>query len=316
MTVAILIAGPTASGKSALAAALAAEVNGEVINADSMQVYRELRVLTARPSDEEAATAPHRLYGHVPAAEAYSAGRFAEEAARELVSVTASGRIPIFVGGTGLYFRVLLEGLSPIPTVPADVRAHWRESALRLDGPALHAELQKRDPEMGRRLSATDPQRIVRALEVLDATGTSLAEWQREPGRPVIQSDRRTLRLVVHRERSQLYGRANQRFLKMLDSGALDEVRSLMAQRLQPELPAMRALGVRPLIGYLEGRISREHAVERTQRETRNYIKRQLTWNRRFMSDWHVVDLTDTSVSSIVASLTRSARLDGGNIGG
>jgi tRNA dimethylallyltransferase len=193
----ILIAGPTASGKSGLALSFAERFGGVVINADSMQVYRELAVLTARPTPEEEARAPHALYGFVSGAEAYSAGRYARDVAVAIEDARGLGRVPIIAGGTGLYFKVLLEGLSPIPPVDADVRAHWRAQAATLPAPELHAILRGRDSEMAARLMPTDPQRIVRALEVLESTGRSLADWQRQPGRPVLAEDRTAQLLVL-----------------------------------------------------------------------------------------------------------------------
>ncbi len=216
---AILIAGPTASGKSAFALDLAEKKGGVVINADSMQVYRDLRILTARPTPEDEARAPHRLYGHVPGSEAYSAARFADEASRAIADVRALGRVPIIVGGTGLYFKALLEGLSPVPPVPDDVRAHWRGEADRLGAAALHAVLAHRDPVMAGRLKATDPQRMVRALEVLEATGRSLADWHETPGQPVLQ-EAETERFVLMPERDELYRRCDARFEAMMAAGA------------------------------------------------------------------------------------------------
>lgn len=282
---AILIAGPTASGKSALALKLADEVGGSIINADSMQVYRELRVLTARPSEDAEARVPHCLYGHVPAAEPFSAGRFAREAAIAISDVQASGRVPIIVGGTGLYFQALLQGLSPIPAIPDDVRAHWRAEASRRAPQTLHEELARRDPLMAERLRPSDPQRVTRALEVLEATGRSLAAWQEKPGQPIL-TEATTERRVVVPEREDLYRRCDARFDAMLADGALDEVRSLVALGLDPGLPALRALGVRALAAYLAGLISLDAAREAAKRETRNYAKRQMTWLKGHMSSW------------------------------
>lgn len=286
---AILIAGPTASGKSGLAMALAERLGGVVINADSMQVYAELRVLTARPSDEDCARVPHRLYGHVPAREAYSAGRFVTEAAAAMEEARAGGLIPIITGGTGLYFKALLEGLSPIPPVPEDVRMHWRGEGARIGAEALHRLLRLRDPVMAGRLHATDTQRIVRALEVLDATRRSLAEWQALPGEPVLR-ELVTLRLVVATDRDELYRRCDTRFDSMLAAGALAEAAGLAALRLDPALPAMRALGVAPLMQLIAGRVTREEAVAAAKAETRQYAKRQLTWLRRHMISWNIGD--------------------------
>lgn len=284
----ILIAGPTASGKSALAMALAERLGGMIINADSMQVYRELRVLTARPSLEDEARVPHELFGFVPVREAYSAARYAADAALAIAEAQASGLRPIVVGGTGLYFKALLQGLSPIPEIPAEIRAYWRRRAAEVGVAVLHAELAARDAETAARLAPTDPQRIVRALEVIEATGRPLAEWQRLPGVPVIHEDR-CVKLVVSLERDEIYRRSDARFLAMLEHGAIEEACGMAALRLDPQLPAMRALGLRPLIQLHAGEIGREEAVRRAQAETRQFIKRQLTWLRGNMIAWNSV---------------------------
>jgi tRNA dimethylallyltransferase len=281
----ILIAGPTASGKSKLALELAERHGGVIINADSMQVYRELSVLTARPTSEETAQVPHRLYGHVAASDAYSVGRWIADVAVALDEARASGRRPIIVGGTGLYFKALLEGLSPIPLIPEAVRAHWRAEAQRLGPAELHAVLAAKDAVMAARLRPTDPQRVTRALEVLEATGRSLDHWQRQPGQPLLDPDN-TDRLVVTMDREALYARCDRRFEVMLGTGALDEVRTLAALGLDAQLPAMRAIGVRPLLLLLAGQIGRDEAVAQAQAETRQYVKRQLTWIKSNMSAW------------------------------
>jgi tRNA dimethylallyltransferase len=286
---AILIAGPTASGKSALALRLAGDRNGVIVNADSMQVYGGLTVLTARPDGADLARAPHRLYGFVAATDAYSVGRWLADVAEVVADAGAAGRTPIVVGGTGLYFLALLEGLSPVPEIPADIRAHWRGVALDVGAADLHAHLASKDPEMAARLSPSDAQRVTRALEVLDATGRSLADWQRQPGVPVLAAED-CERLVVSPPRDVLHARANQRFDAMMNGGALDEVRALAALGLSSELPVMRALGVRPLIDLLDGRLSEPEAVEQAKAETRQYQKRQLTWLRRQMSAWKLVE--------------------------
>jgi len=280
---AILIAGPTASGKSAFALDLAEKTGGAIINADSMQVYRDLRVLTARPTPEDEARVPHLLYGHVPGREAYSAARFADEASRAITEARALGLVPIFVGGTGLYFKALLEGLSPVPPVPDDVRAHWRSEADRVGAAALHKVLGARDPAMAARLKATDPQRIVRALEVLEATGRSLADWQETPGRPVLEEDE-TERFVLMPERDELYRRCDARFEAMMAARALEEAEALGRQKLDPGLPVMRALGVAALLDLIAGKVTRAKAVESAKAETRQYAKRQVTWLRCNMS--------------------------------
>lgn len=281
----VMVAGPTASGKSALALALAEQAGGTVINADSMQVYGDLRVITARPTPAEEARAPHRLYGHVDAAENYSVGRWCVDVGAALGAAQRAGRLPILVGGTGLYFHTLTTGLAPIPDVPDDVRRHWRARAEDLGPAGLHAALAARDPLTASRLRPSDPQRLVRALEVLDATGIALSEWQGSERKPVVDPTD-AIRLVVAPDRAVLYSRIDARFEQMLAEGALDEVASLARRALDPALPIMRALGARPLMSYMAGEISREQATARIQTDSRRYAKRQLTWARHRMTDW------------------------------
>lgn len=282
----ILIAGPTASGKSALALRIAEETGGVIVNADSMQVYRELPILSARPSAADEARAPHRLYGHVPASEAYSVGRFVREAQGVLAEILGEGRRPVFVGGTGLYFKALLEGLSPIPAIPPAIREHWRAEADRKGAAKLHRKLLELDPVTASRLQPSDPQRIVRALEVLDATGRPLWEWQNEPGVPVVKAED-TVRLVVMPEREALTARSDRRFDEMMRRGALEEARGISKLGLDPALPSMRALGLRPLLAHLAGDLDREEAVAEAKAETRRYIKRQATWINGNMKSWN-----------------------------
>jgi tRNA dimethylallyltransferase len=282
---AILIAGPTASGKSAAALALAEHLRGTVINADSMQVYRELVILTARPTEAEIGRAPHRLYGIVPAREAYSVGHWLEDAARAIREAQGEGRVPILVGGTGLYFKALIEGLAPVPDVPPEIRTAWRERAEKLGAEGLYRELSARDPAMAARLRPTDPQRLLRALEVIDGTGVSLLEWQGGNTAPVLASDS-VLKLVIAPEREAVYAAIHARFAAMIEEGALEEVRALLALGLDPSLPAMRAQGVRELASHLSGESSLEEAIAKAKTETRRYAKRQMTWLRRFMKDW------------------------------
>jgi tRNA dimethylallyltransferase len=290
---AILIAGPTASGKSGLALALALRLRGTVINADSMQVYRELRILTARPTEEDEARAPHALYGHAAGDEGYSAGRFLADATRAIAEAREAGRLPIIVGGTGLYFKALTEGLSPIPAIPAATRERWRTEAQRIGAAGLFALLAASDPETAARLSPTDPQRLTRALEVLEATGIGLSSWQRRRGQPVIDATG-ALRLVATPDREALYRRAEARFEAMLRADALTEVAALLARGYAVDLPIMHALGVRPLARHLAGDIDLEAAAVLAKAETRQYIKRQLTWLRRNMMSWRSINEQQT----------------------
>ena len=301
---AILIAGPTASGKSAAALAIAGRFSGTVINADSMQVYRELAVLTARPGAEDEAKAPHRLYGTVRAATAYSVGQWVTDAGAAIAEARAAGRVPILVGGTGLYFKALLEGLAPVPDIPSDVRDHWRKQSETLDVPRLYNELIARDPGMARRLRPTDTQRVVRALEVIDATGVSLAEWQGGQSEPILLSET-TMKLLVAPERETVYAAIDARFDRMVEDGALDEVRTLMGFRLDPGLPVMRAHGVRELAAFLVGAVGLEDAKARAKTETRRYAKRQMTWARRYMTDWEWVPDADAAIANVMVSVGR-----------
>jgi tRNA dimethylallyltransferase len=282
---AILIAGPTASGKSALALALAEQIGGMVVNADAMQVYRDLRIITARPTPEEEARAPHRLYGHVDAALNYSVGHYVRDAGAALAEARRLGRAPIFVGGTGLYFKALTQGLSAVPSIPAEIRDAVRDR-LAAQGPeALHAELAQRDPEAAARLSLRDRIRIARALEVLQATGRSLVDWQRDGMRPPLAGGR-VVKLFLAPERAALYARIDARFERMLAAGALDEVRALAVRGLDPLLPAMKAHGVPWLIRHLRGEIPLAEAAEKAKQDTRHYAKRQFTWFRHQLADW------------------------------
>jgi tRNA dimethylallyltransferase len=281
----ILIAGPTASGKSALALALAEKLGGVIVNADSMQVYRDLRVITARPSPAEEARVPHRLYGHVDAAENYSVGRWCRDVGHALAEIAAQGRVPILVGGTGLYFKVLTSGLAAVPPIPADIRAQVR-GRLQSEGAAvLHAELTRRDSVTAQRLMVNDRSRISRALEVVLATGRSLSDWHRD-GMPALVDPKRAAKVFLTCERKQLVARIDQRFAAMLAAGALAEVRALRARQLDPTLPAMKAHGVPWLIRHLNGEISLAEASEGARMDTRRYAKRQLTWFRNQMKDW------------------------------
>jgi tRNA dimethylallyltransferase len=299
---AILIAGPTASGKSAVALALADRLGGTIINADSMQLYHELRLLTARPSEADEAAAPHRLYGTVSANEAFSVGRWLEAAQAAIAEATGEGSVPILVGGTGLYFKALIEGLAPVPDIPREVRAYWREQAARLNAEALHRELAARDPGVAAKLKPNDPQRMVRALEVIDATGVSLSEWQGTPAAPVLDAQAVT-RLVIAPEREPLYAAIDARFDRMIENGAIEEVEALLVQGLDDSLPAMRAHGVRELGSYLAGACSLEDAKIKSKTESRRYAKRQMTWARRYMADWEWFPGPQEAVEAVV--LTR-----------
>ncbi|MBR1233228.1 tRNA (adenosine(37)-N6)-dimethylallyltransferase MiaA [Bradyrhizobium sp. AUGA SZCCT0182] len=285
---AVLIAGPTASGKSALALELAQKTGGVVINTDSMQVYRDLRIITARPTPAEEAQAPHWLYGHVDAAVNFSAGAWVADAAKMLSEAQAAKRLPIFVGGSGLYFKALTRGLSAVPPIPAEVRDSVRARLERDGVEALHAELAKRDPATAERLKPRDRARIARALEVVEATGRALTDWHRE-GLPPLLPQGEFHALFLAPERDQLYARIDARFDAMLAAGALEEVAALVARHLAPLLPAMKAHGVPALIRHLKGEISQAEAAEIGRADTRHYAKRQFTWFRHQLPEFEWV---------------------------
>jgi len=285
---AVLIAGPTASGKSALAIELAQRTGGMVINADSMQVYRDLRIITARPTMEEEARVPHRLYGHVDAAVNFSAGAWVADAASALAEARAQNRLPIFAGGSGLYFKALTRGLSAVPPIPPEIRENVRARVERDGVEALHAELARRDGVSAERLKPRDRARIARALEVVEATGRSLTDWHRE-GLPPILPPGEFAALFLSPEREALYARIDARFDAMLKAGVLEEVAALAARNLDPLLPAMKAHGVPALIRYLAGELTLEGAAIIGRADTRHYAKRQFTWFRHQLPEFEWV---------------------------
>jgi tRNA dimethylallyltransferase len=282
---AVLIAGPTASGKSALALALAETRNGTVINTDSMQVYRDLRVLTARPTPDEERRAPHRLYGTIDAAVNFSAGAWIADAAKMLAQARAQSRLPIFVGGSGLYLKALTRGLSAVPPIPAYVREEVRARLQRDGVEALHALLIQRDPASAERLEPRDRTRVARALEVIEATGRSLIDWHRDGLPPLLPPGQFTA-VFLAPDRDQLYARIDARFDAMLQAGALDEVAALASRKLDPLLPAMKAHGVPALIRHLAGEFTLEEAAMIGRADTRHYAKRQFTWFRHQLPEF------------------------------
>ncbi|MFK8250263.1 tRNA (adenosine(37)-N6)-dimethylallyltransferase MiaA [Ancylobacter terrae] len=283
---AVLIAGPTASGKSALALDLAWAAGGVVINADSMQVYADLRIITARPTPEEEALAPHRLYGHVDGAAEYSVAAWLAEAAQAIAEAEAAGRLPILIGGTGLYFKALTLGLAEVPPIPEAVRLRVRGAAEGVPAPELYARLAYLDPLTAARLRPSDPQRIIRALEVIEATGRPLADWQARPGTPPVINPLQCLKIFLSVDRGALRERIARRFEAMLAAGALDEVRRLDARGLDPARPILKAHGVPGLRRHLAGEITLDEAAAGGVLDTRRYAKRQETWFRHQFTGW------------------------------
>jgi tRNA dimethylallyltransferase len=289
---AILIAGPTASGKSALALELAKSMNGVIINADSMQLYKDLRLVSARPGSDEEAQAPHRLYGILPASSASSTGAWLRLAKSELDMARDNGQMPILVGGTGLYFKGLTEGFAELPDIPEEMRAKARDMADRQDLDGLRQALfDLGDPQAARDLA--DPQRLARALEVLMATGKPLARWQQEhQSSPLLEPDR-CLRIVLAPPRPWLHERIARRAELMLSDEGIAEVRTLLAQGLSDKLPAMRAIGVPEIGDFLAGKADYSETLHRLTVATRQYAKRQETWFRNQMSGWQRLDPSD-----------------------
>ena len=302
----ILIAGPTASGKSALALVLAEKSGGAIVNADSMQVYRDLRIITARPAPNEERRAPHRLYGHVDAAENYSVGRWCGEAAAALAECAQQQRAAIIVGGTGLYFNALTRGLAAVPPIPAEIRNEVRARLLSEGVAALHAELKVHDPAAAARLKPGDRARVTRALEVVLATGRSLLDWHKD-NKPTSVELARAAKIFLMPDRDELLRRIDARFDAMMAAGALDEVRALAARKLDPNLPAMKAHGVPWLIRHLAGEITLAEAAEQAKRDTRQYTKRQATWFRNQLPDFACVAPRDALAAVEASRLRRAA---------
>lgn len=298
---AVLIAGPTASGKSALALDIAEAVGGTIINADSMQVYRDLVLLSACPMPHETARAPHHLYGYLDGNIVCSAAIWASDAVEEINRARLVRRLPILVGGTGLYFKTLLEGIAHIPDIPLGVRTAVRDRLARFGPNAMHRELADADPDAAARLAPGDSQRIARAMEVFEATGTPITTFQKGtlPG-PLKQSFDAgcILPLVVDWPREELYARCDLRFNQMLENGAIEEVKALVERQLPPDRPVMKALGVPELAAYLEGVMDLEDAREQAQMQTRRFAKRQMTWFRNQTSSWQRVNAQEMASES------------------
>lgn len=279
----LFIAGPTASGKSGAALSLAETLGAEIVNADAMQVYRDLRIVTARPDEVDEARARHRLYGVLDAREACSAGRWAELAAREIEDILNAGRSAIVVGGTGLYFKALEEGLSPIPEIPGDIREAARRRREQLGPEAFRDEVLARDPAM-ERLPAGDAQRLMRAWEVFEATGEPLSHFQQLPRAPLIA--RHAVKAVLSPARELVYENCDRRAVEIFSDAGVEEVRALLVRNIDPAAPAMKALGVPEIAAFLSGDLSREAALALLQQNTRRFAKRQMTWFRNQAADW------------------------------
>lgn len=299
MRPAILIHGPTASGKTALAIELAKRLDGEIVNADAMQCYADMEILSARPSEAERASAPHHLFGHVDAAEAYSAGRWQKEAREVIARIRKAGKAPIIVGGSGLYLSALVEGLADIPPVPDEIKQAAR-ARVGADRNAAHAELERIDPESAQRISRGDRQRIARALEVWMAFGRTLTSFRGE-ATPALRREE-WLGVVLTPQREPLYARINLRVEEMLQAGVVEEARALWARQLARDLPAMRAHGMPGFCEHFEGRMTLDEAADQCRRDTRRYAKRQMTWIAHQFSLWPRIPSDDINVRARVIS--------------
>jgi len=294
----LLIAGPTASGKSALALSLAARLGGEIVNADALQLYADLRLLSARPASEDEALVPHHLFGVADGADGWSVGRWLNATLPVLDDIAGRGKPAIVVGGTGLYFRALTQGLAEIPPVPETVRAMTAQTLNRIGESAFREALAVKDPAAAARIAPGDRQRLVRAMAVAEATGRAISDWQSATDAPLAADAWRAVALEP--DRATLFARCDARMQAMVRGGALDEVRALMDRRLDAALPVMKAVGVRELASYLTGERSLEDAIGLAQQETRRYAKRQLTWLRNQTPDWPRLR-TDAEMSGFLA---------------
>lgn len=295
----ILIAGPTASGKSSLAMSLVERFGGAIVNADSQQVYRDWRLLTARPSEADEAKAPHYLFGHLAMSETCSVGRWLREVRLVLAECRETGQRPVIVGGTGLYFKALTNGIAPIPETPRPIRTRGEAQLAERGLPAFATELAERDPKTAENIDLENPMRVLRAWEVLETTGLGLADWQSQNDPPTLPLEE-TLPILIQPERERLYERCDERFEQMVLEGALGEVRRVAEMNLPPDIPGMRALGARELLGHVEGRLSLLEAIDQAQKATRQYAKRQLTWGRNQMRDWIRIERADADLTPVL----------------
>ena len=295
MRPAILINGPTASGKTQISIDLAKRLDGEIVNADSMQVYKGLRVLTAQPSDEEMSIVPHHLFGYRDPSDPGSAGAWLNDAKQVIRGIQMRGRVPIIIGGTGLHHLALIEGLSEIPPIPEDTRSDIRDLIAKSGLAAAYARLQEVDPATADRLSPNDGQRIQRALEVWMATGKPLSTYH-ETRTPPALTEGEWLGVALTPPRNRLYARIDRRFASMLMEGAMDEARAIAARDLDPTLPAMKAHGMPWLLAYLRGDMSSELAAEYAKRDTRRYAKRQFTWISHQFPTWPRIPSVESNV--------------------
>lgn len=275
----IIIGGPTGSGKSALALELAEKIGGAIVNADSMQQYRELRIITARPTLNDHRRAPHYLYGHRSADQPSSAGQWLRQAIKVIDEIKAQDRVPIVVGGTGLYLQALLQGIAPVPDVPAEIRAKTTRRFEELGVPGFHQHLAKHDPDLAASLKPGDRQRLIRAAEVLEATGKSMLYWRAQPRKRVVLPEP-IVGVALMPPRPELHARIERRLQTMIDRGALDELEALRAKKLDPNLPLMKAVSVPELMAHLDGKIDLATATSRAMAKTRQFAKRQITWFR------------------------------------
>ncbi len=295
----IIIGGPTGSGKSALALDLAERIGGAIVNADSMQQYRDLRIITARPTLADHSRAPHYLYGHLPANKPGSVGQWLRQATRVIDEIKSQERVPIVVGGTGLYLRALLRGIAAVPDVPSEIRITTTKRFDELGVPGFHQELAKRDPEQAALLEPGDRQRLIRAAEVLEATGKSLLYWRTQPQMRAVLPEP-IVGVALLPPRADLHVRIEQRLQTMIDAGALDELDVLRSKNLSPDLPLMKAVAVPELLAHLEGKLDLTTAIRRASAKTRQYAKRQMTWLRHQLPELEPMEEFGDSPEAVI----------------
>lgn len=299
----IIIGGPTGSGKSALALDLAERIGGAIVNADSMQQYRDLRIVTARPTLADHGRAPHYLYGHLPADKPGSVGQWLRQATRVIDEIKSQERVPIVVGGTGLYLKALLKGIAAVPDIPSEIRVTTTERFDALGVPGFHQELAKRDPEQAAMLEPGDRQRLIRAAEVLEATGKSLLYWRAQPHKRALLPEP-IVGVALLPPRAALHRRIEQRLQTMIDAGALDELETLRSKTLSPDLPLMKAVAVPELLAHLDGKLDLTAAVERASAKTRQYAKRQMTWLRHQLPELEPMEEFGDSPDAVIEPST------------
>lgn len=298
----IIIGGPTASGKTSLSIEVARQLDAVIINADSQQVYQDIPIITAQPTKEEQENIPHKLYSVISVMEFFSVAKWLKMAQQEISSALQQDKTPILVGGTGMYIKALIDGISDVPDIDADLRANLRNAAAEKGTEFIYEKLQTKDPDVAKTLNAKDTQRVLRAYEVLQQTGKSISYWHSKVQEPIFPKEQIKLYFLLPK-RQKLYENCNKRFLQMVENGVLDEMKKIDQMQVPNGMPAMRAHGLRELILYLNDKMSLEDAIAISQQNTRKYIKRQTTWFRHQMSKPTLQNIGDITAGDILSNI-------------